>query len=1740
MKALILVGGYGTRLRPLTLTQPKPLVEFANKPMMLHQMEALAAVGVDTVVLAVSYRAEQLEQEMAVHASRLGVKLIFSLEEEPLGTAGPLALARQHLEGDEPFFVLNSDVICEFPFQHMIDFHKKHGREGTIAVTRVEEPSKYGVVVFDENSGQIANFVEKPQEYVGNKINAGLPTSIEKEIFPEMAETGNLYAFVLSGFWMDVGQPKDFLKGSSLFLTHMRQTAPEELARGAQFHGNVLVDPSATIGSDCVIGPNVVVGPRVRIENGSCIRQTTILSGSVVKSHSCISESIIGRKCTIGSWVRMENNCVMGEDVVVQDELYLNGASVLPHKSISVNGGPMSSSVGSASAEDVEDWLDIGDTGSLPSLSLDDVLNEVDNLDEGVSLIDDGGDDSSLSLLCVSTTPTSPTTYQLDSVVVVNRNQSISHQLQSAKAKSGTALALAENAGKIAVVTSKGHALLFDQDGKLDRFFNGEEWMGSASCVTFSPDGRFIAIGFSKVEKEAVQPGLGVLQIQYLSSSSILTLDSGGSVYEIRFSARIIGGKDSRMRCLYLQFRRYSWYRQDSVEPSSVLSPYSLVIIIRPCSVIGLEGPRAQKSRKGSLRDFRICISRGDKLIIFRLHVMNFGTKHKSATLHRNVQLPVALVNLTWLTDHLIVGVDSQGGIWQIDPEKGVVSKAAVDDLQVVFATSDYKGLATGGRVSEAMRCLAEHACFQSMTQGSAEKWLVLAHDGLFTVQRVTEFEQLEKFMERGDEVSATLYLLDVINGRIRASDVFKNEAPKLLVGAARRLLDVTMDGCKEGKVAQLVAHYKKYIRILLQVCISGKLFGLLYDEVWTRLSQDVLSRGVLLESLDEWVLDGGPRRASADGPSEGHFSQLQAAVVRFPIHTIDLHSVMSTCRQNGLYDGIIYIMNNALDDFITPLEEMLDAVREFAGHEVMSDAEIDTGNRLLLYLHCCLAGRAYPFGALNEKQAKRVPKEVYCCISSLKGKDGSSSEEKYPYLRLLLQFDPQQFVHVIYTCADANIFQTDGRLQRLTDTIGLLSVMMRREPPLLHFLLLVVQLTENGLIVPPVEYVQDAVISLLRLPTWLHSATESVIVTALRVVPDLNRSDVLRSAQSPLRLLKLLNGIFHHKKPKGACPANQRHYPPSAASFFLNERRFVELINCYLLDSKNKEVFNAIDRIIRTGDLNAIESAKFSAFVRSSLPSLLKVDSSLCASLIIEHYADYLKLMARKDEKGRREFFPALKAILEIRRERKQSMIMLDDELDESLFGIVFEGISKRWASNSDEIPRPSSSFSSSSSTSSSSTSSDEDDVDGQLLDLLSFWLPIGARTDFCLNQAAAGGFIRTMVELLNARGFEQRAFDVLFEQLEKFSGCDEAKTVHWLDEALTYCSRRSSSPESRNWMMRVFRFVAQFAAQSGSTTLVLNQRLILLCRRILDTGTEHAAQLVDSLLECPSFREASYCETASIFKEILSSCDYEKKLLNDVLAVINSECSDNVQTMRKTDRASIRANFIDGMYSMRRPPTIKPPLFSVAATSFIWIAMMERKICPCDGKLKLLPGRRPESQLPRKRDIFKEWKKPLNLLDSMNHLHYQWCVELSPYMPPLPCGESSDLHIVAPFLLTQYFPSGPIDPLQFSFCPKASRNIEFMTRCSRVLHRIDKLVKSKDLFRHTCLILQAGSQATMRLALFKNVRPEWNTAVEIPFCLHITKAGRCPRLLEADELELHEQWLPFVGRNFAAYAGR
>ncbi|CAG8736507.1 10391_t:CDS:2, partial [Racocetra fulgida] len=191
---------------------------------------------------------------------------------------------------------------------------------------------------------------EKPVEFVSNKINAGIyilnpsildrielkPTSIEKEVFPHVAADSQLHSFDLEGFWMDVGQPKDFLTGTCLYLANLAKKQPHLLANTDCDYvhgGNVLVDPTAKIGKGCRIGPNVTIGPNVIIGDGVRLQRCVVLEGSRIRDYAWVMNSIIGWHSNIGRW----GVSVLGDDVSINDEIYVNGGRILPHKCITSN-----------------------------------------------------------------------------------------------------------------------------------------------------------------------------------------------------------------------------------------------------------------------------------------------------------------------------------------------------------------------------------------------------------------------------------------------------------------------------------------------------------------------------------------------------------------------------------------------------------------------------------------------------------------------------------------------------------------------------------------------------------------------------------------------------------------------------------------------------------------------------------------------------------------------------------------------------------------------------------------------------------------------------------------------------------------------------------------------------------------------------------------------------------------------------------------------------------------------------------------------------------------------------------------------------------------------------------------------------------------------------------------------------------------------------------------------------------
>lgn len=324
-KAIILVGGWGTRLRPLTYTVPKPLVSFCNKPILKYQIEKLVEVGIKEIILALNYHSEKIIEEVEKYQEEFGIEIVYSKEEDPLGTAGPLALARDHLVGTS-FFLLNSDICCNADLRRMKSEYMKNDYTGSILVYEVQDPTKYGLIKTDGN--MISSFMEKPKTIEGKgpwMINAGIyilsdkvldlielrEMSIEKEIFPKLAENKSLGFYKFEGYWMDIGQPKDYLIGQKLTLQSM--TKEEE---GINRKDNV------------VLGRNVKIGENVRLKN------CTLFDYTVVENNVVIEDSIIGWGSHIKENSKVIGYSVLGEGTIVEEGSHLAGDKTIPNSRI--------------------------------------------------------------------------------------------------------------------------------------------------------------------------------------------------------------------------------------------------------------------------------------------------------------------------------------------------------------------------------------------------------------------------------------------------------------------------------------------------------------------------------------------------------------------------------------------------------------------------------------------------------------------------------------------------------------------------------------------------------------------------------------------------------------------------------------------------------------------------------------------------------------------------------------------------------------------------------------------------------------------------------------------------------------------------------------------------------------------------------------------------------------------------------------------------------------------------------------------------------------------------------------------------------------------------------------------------------------------------------------------------------------------------------------------------------------
>ncbi|HUV45419.1 MAG TPA: NDP-sugar synthase [Dehalococcoidales bacterium] len=342
MKAVILVGGQATRLRPLTTNTPKAMVPILNTPFLEHVFRHLHRHRVSDIILAQHHLAGPIEDYLG-DGGRFGVRVTYVIEESPRGTAGAIRNVERYL--DETFLVLNGDIFTDLDITAMVDLHRQRGAVATIALTPVEDPTAYGLIETDVRGG-VMRFLEKPDwsQVTTNMINAGtyvlepevlarIPperqVSIERETFPLLVDGGEpVYAYPSSGYWMDMGTPEKYLQLHRDLLggrsTWHSLASPEEVRTGERcnIHPTAQIKEPAVIGDGCSIGPGVkLVGPVV-VGDGCTIGEGSVVEDSVLWWQVSLGERVVVRNSAVANDCRLESGSsidgsVLGDHVTV-------------------------------------------------------------------------------------------------------------------------------------------------------------------------------------------------------------------------------------------------------------------------------------------------------------------------------------------------------------------------------------------------------------------------------------------------------------------------------------------------------------------------------------------------------------------------------------------------------------------------------------------------------------------------------------------------------------------------------------------------------------------------------------------------------------------------------------------------------------------------------------------------------------------------------------------------------------------------------------------------------------------------------------------------------------------------------------------------------------------------------------------------------------------------------------------------------------------------------------------------------------------------------------------------------------------------------------------------------------------------------------------------------------------------------------------------------------------------------
>ncbi|CAL8101722.1 unnamed protein product [Orchesella dallaii] len=868
----------------------------------------------------------------------------------------------------------------------------------------------------------------------------------------------------------------------------------------------------------------------------------------------------------------------------------------------------------------------------------------------------------------------------------------------------GTATAVAIGS-LIAVGTSHGYILIFDAMQSFKWCLgdaNSREAGGSVSSLAVSGNGSRLLVGYAKglISMYDLENGRlirtlydvhainsAVLILRFTDEASLaLCSDSGGSVFELNFK-RTMGVRGCESRCIFSGSRGEVCTFEPlllSSYPDNALSKYVIialatlskviVVTIRPklrvlfthalsCDpttlpLVSWQMVIIQTTQNEKVVDPVLTFARDSNVYFYQVTQGPKGTPQFLPL--QKFSVNYQLVSLHWLNSRILALLDTREHLRIMDVRsQEELEKVDLTQARLVYASSHFKGLATGGNVSQAFALAGERACYNSILCFN-NQMVVLGTKSVHALTMRTWHERLDYLVRQNYYTEALqlgyeLYLekAKAVIGLKGSKDskrlIVREKILYILENFVDRISTLNyMDDLSTAKqnYAETISTAIKYYVLLDNV-------EPIFDKLYEICIANPVSKAAYLESLESYILNDQLRAIPPTVVKDfvthyeelGNFKPLEACIVHLNVESLDIHQTMKLCWTQGLYDAIIYIYNQGMQDFISPLEELMTELQAAVSTEAkLTDAQVALGHKILVYLSCCLAGRAYPYGNIQPNLVEKVQSDIFRCITTLHTRNSTDNELAYPYLRCFLKFDTREFLNVLSLSFEEPIFQLDmGKRQKQRMVDILLQVMVEQgnfTPTqvgvLFTFLARQMARPDNSLYVSKLLFEQ--------------------VLEHLTSGKDASRVDERQQA-----LLELLQagGMQHFEPQKLLEKCIHAKFYRVCEMLYERKQEYDKIIECYLFDeSRHQQVFSYLHKIFC---LFPNKKEEFQKQIKQHLEALVEIDNKKAAQVIYLHLASLVQELVRSLEKKPEKQYLFIQGIFAMSRDQNQGGISVD-----------------------------------------------------------------------------------------------------------------------------------------------------------------------------------------------------------------------------------------------------------------------------------------------------------------------------------------------------------------------------------------------------------------------------------------------------------------------------------------------